>query len=497
MNNKLNRRHFIAAAGITIGTSASLLADDKIDPEVAAELKRRMEFLSPPDGIASDIDTRPSPKVEPFRTDLFVPTVARPLINLTDVKLWIVKEKADGTPCFINLKPLTPAGLANFEVQQFLKNWLARLVRENAISANELEHLKDQDKAWLVAFYVQFQKLTKRMLDKGIDIGSFPLVSAHQRFFDFKPIKFYAIWEMEFQWKSSDANCKSGTNYNGQELKGAKWENGSWSWGFAQLDQSADGLNPGKRDRPQGVKLSKAVFEAMCPGPTFKAKYNEPIFVRRINRLPEILDDDHTWIDAGDGTPRRNIQFALPSTTTHLHNAHTASESDGHPNDWINPGEYWDHHYGNFPSGYDNREKLSTLWYHDHRMDFTASNVYAGLDGFYFLFDEEAKLESDLGDCEITPAKEKKCLETQSADLNDEAHGWQLPAREHDIPLIFHDLLFDEDKNGDAQLVFDGFNTDGILGDRYTVNRVIQPNFKVKRRKYRFRLLNGGPSRFY
>ncbi len=41
------------------------------------------------------------------------------------------------------------------------------------------------------------------------------------------------------------------------------------------------------------------------------------------------------------------------------------------------------------------------------------------------------------------------------------------------------------------------FNTAGILGDRYTVNRRIQPFFEVERRKYRFRILNGGPSRFY
>jgi len=33
--------------------------------------------------------------------------------------------------------------------------------------------------------------------------------------------------------------------------------------------------------------------------------------------------------------------------------------------DFIQAGEYWDHHYCNFPSGFDEREKLTTLWYHD------------------------------------------------------------------------------------------------------------------------------------
>src|SRR5260370_3808373 len=40
-------------------------------------------------------------------------------------------------------------------------------------------------------------------------------------------------------------------------------------------------------------------------------------------------------------------------------------------------------------------------------------------------------------------------------------------------------------------------DSDGILGDRYTVNGVIQPYCQVQPRKYRLRLLNGGPSRFY
>jgi FtsP/CotA-like multicopper oxidase with cupredoxin domain len=39
--------------------------------------------------------------------------------------------------------------------------------------------------------------------------------------------------------------------------------------------------------------------------------------------------------------------------------------------------------------------------------------------------------------------------------------------------------------------------TDGWLGDQIVANRKIRPFTEVKRRKYRFRLLNGGPSRFY
>ena len=44
---------------------------------------------------------------------------------------------------------------------------------------------------------------------------------------------------------------------------------------------------------------------------------------------------------------------------------------------------------------------------------------------------------------------------------------------------------------------YDLFNLDGIIGDKQTVNGKIQPFFEVKKRRYRLRLLNTGPSRFY
>jgi FtsP/CotA-like multicopper oxidase with cupredoxin domain len=46
-------------------------------------------------------------------------------------------------------------------------------------------------------------------------------------------------------------------------------------------------------------------------------------------------------------------------------------------------------------------------------------------------------------------------------------------------------------------LAFDTFNTDGLLGDQFLVNGKIQPFFEVQKRRYRFRILDFGPSRFY
>jgi FtsP/CotA-like multicopper oxidase with cupredoxin domain len=318
---------------------------------------------------------------------------------------------------------------------RFIDKLFVPAVAEPVIDMSDPKYDRVSDDDWWTEFKSQFQARADEYRKKNIDIGELPVREAHQKFQEFRPKKFYVIREREFR-------AKFHTEYSDK----------TWAWGFEALGGSPS-----------------------SPGPTIVARYGEPIIVRRINNLPEV----------GVSQENANLKFALPSTTTHLHNGHTASESDGNPNDWINPGEYWDHHYGNFPSGHDAREKLTTLWYHDHRMDYTAANVYAGLDGFYFLFDEKT---DHLGN-----PKPPEELE----DVGNETEGWRLPSGEYDVPLIFHDLLFAKDPDGVPQLAFDGYATDGILGDRYTVNRVVQPYLKVKRRKYRFRLLNGGPSRFY
>jgi FtsP/CotA-like multicopper oxidase with cupredoxin domain len=195
-------------------------------------------------------------------------------------------------------------------------------------------------------------------------------------------------------------------------------------------------------------------YDGMVPGPTFHARYGEPMMVRFFNDLPE-----------------NHVGFGIPETITHLHNAHTASESDGFPGDFYESGAYRDHHYCCFAAGNDEREVLSTLWYHDHRYDFTSQNVYKGLAGFFLFFDEV-----DSGD------------ETDSSP-----RALRLPSGEYDIPLMFADKRFDRA----GRLIFDVFNLDGVLGDKFTVNGVIQPVLRVARRKYRFRLLDAGPSRFY
>ena len=59
--------------------------------------------------------------------------------------------------------------------------------------------------------------------------------------------------------------------------------------------------------------------------------------------------------------------------------------------------------------------------------------------------------------------------------------------------MMFADMVFDCTT---GMLAFDSFNLDGILGDKFLVNGVIQPVLHVQPRRYRFRWLNTGPSRF-
>jgi FtsP/CotA-like multicopper oxidase with cupredoxin domain len=190
--------------------------------------------------------------------------------------------------------------------------------------------------------------------------------------------------------------------------------------------------------------------ETTSPGPVFHARYGEPILVRLTNRLPPF-----------------HFGFGVPEPTIHLHNAHTPSESDGYPLDYFRPGQSKDHFYPNIYAGGDEREGLSTLWYHDHHLDHTAENVYAGLVGQYLLFDH--------------------------LDTGDEATGLRLPSGEFDVPMIVNDAVFDED----FQPVFDLFNLDGILGDKQMVNNVIQPFWDVKMRRYRLRIQNAAVSRWF
>ena len=59
-------------------------------------------------------------------------------------------------------------------------------------------------------------------------------------------------------------------------------------------------------------------------------------------------------------------------------------------------------------------------------------------------------------------------------DTGDETTGLRLPSGDYDVPIFFNDFLFDPN----CQQVFDLFDLDGILGDRFCANGAIQPYFE-------------------
>ena len=103
------------------------------------------------------------------------------------------------------------------------------------------------------------------------------------------------------------------------------------------------------------------------------AEYGKAAVVRFENHL----DENPLGLDRMD--------FGAPdhSFLTHLHNGHTAPESDGNPHYSMTfgpkhegyapfgPGNkrMWvDNLYLNWPAGGDDREKQSFFWFHDHRI---------------------------------------------------------------------------------------------------------------------------------
>ena len=111
-------------------------------------------------------------------------------------------------------------------------------------------------------------------------------------------------------------------------------------------------------------------FNGTFPGPRINAEYGKPALVRFSNQL----DENPLNLDRQDfGSPEW-------ATLVHLHNAHTAPESDGNPHyamrygpkaRGFQPTQWVDQLYLNWPAGNDDREKQSFFWFHDHSMDHT------------------------------------------------------------------------------------------------------------------------------
>src|SRR5918994_4457152 len=229
----------------------------------------------------------------------------------------------------------------------------------------------------------------------------------------------------------------------------------------AQADYYEITQKVGKAEILPGLETEVWGYEGIFPGPTIESRSGRKIVVRQINDLP------------------------VP-VSTHLHGGRTPPGSDGYPTDLIMPNKE-DHAMGGHGSmdmgasrhfkdyTYPLEQRAATLWYHDHRMDFTGPQVWRGLAGFHIIRDEE---DDDL----------------------------PLPGGEKDVPLMICDRSFDNDGSFlypslDPSLqgepgVEDDY-MDGVLGDTILVNGAPWPVMEVSNTKYRFRILNASNARRY
>jgi len=249
-------------------------------------------------------------------------------------------------------------------------------------------------------------------------------------------------------------------------------------------------------------------WDGTLPPKLLMARYGEPILLRHYNALP---------ID-----PTANYGFGAHTISTHEHNGHNPSESDGYTQSFFFPGQYYDYHWPMILAGHDSintdatapragtpdgnggikkirgnwRETMSTHWFHDHMLDFTATNVYKGnaaMMNYYSALDrgrepasiEEAESNTGYGCHYANPENVNLCLPSGS--------GTDWGNRDYDVNLFVKGIAWD----ADGQLWYNIFNLDGMLGDQMVVNWLFKPYLDVRARRYRFRILNGAVSRYF
>ena len=238
-------------------------------------------------------------------------------------------------------------------------------------------------------------------------------------------------------------------------------------------------------------------FDGTMPPKLLMARYGEPVLFRHYNMLPV------------DGAT--NGGFGLHTISTHEHNGHNPAESDGFAAAFFFPGQYYDYRWPMQLAGADSinttatdpwagapdgiggvtkirgdwRQTMSTHWFHDHMLDYTAQNVYKGnaaMMNYYSSIDRGR----EGFNCNYTNATNPNMCFPSGTALD-----WG--NRDYDVNLSLADKAWDSA----GQLQFNIFNLEGFLGDQVLINWSWRPYFDVRARRYRFRILNGSVSRYF
>ena len=153
---------------------------------------------------------------------------------------------------------------------------------------------------------------------------------------------------------------------------------------------------------------------------------------------------------------------------THLHGGENLPQFDWTPLQWFTRAGETGPHYISNRCTYFNEQRASMVWYHDHALGNTRTNVYARLAGADVIRDEQDTGETDnpLG----------------------------LPAGSYELPLVRQDKTF----NADGSLFYppQGLTTEHpvwvpeFFGDVAVVNAKIWSFLEVEPRRYRLRLVS-------
>jgi spore coat protein A len=210
-----------------------------------------------------------------------------------------------------------------------------------------------------------------------------------------------------------------------------------------------------------GIRTPLWTYGGTFPGPTIEARRGRPVVVTHRNELP------------------------VP-TVVHLHGGRTPATSDGYPTDLVLPAGHV-HGHGGMPDPravvtgltreytFPLDQRAALLWYHDHRMDFTAPAIWRGLAGLHVVRDD---VEDALG----------------------------LPAGSRELPLVLTDRAFADD----GSLAYPALDPTlrerpgvrepylgGVLGDVILVNGAPWPVHEADAARYRLRVLNASNARHY
>jgi len=274
-------------------------------------------------------------------------------------------------------------------------------------------------------------------------------------------------------------------------------------WGYAGTVYSAGD--------PDGV------YSVSAPGASFEATRGVPSYVTWVNNIdnPNMFPVDPTlhWAnptdipmdeamehammgmspmyppgyDGSEAAMGWDAQSIVPAVA-HLHGAEVSSWYDGGPNAWftesglLGPTYYLPDQPEDLKAGensvlykYPNEQPATTLWYHDHALGITRTNVMSGLAGFYLLRDP--------------------------ADPHTQPGANYLPSGKYEVPIVIQDRTFNTD--GSFYFYTAGINPEHpywvpeFFGNTIMVDGLVWPNMKVDQALYRFRLLDGSNARFY